>query len=432
MGIGHTDHRADDRRLDATGQIRNVHAVHGVRASVDRDDKRRRPSSSLGVEGPLGLLGRPHTRRSSAAACRSGEAQLHVAVYVVRGVGRRLRKAAVEELRRPSKRPPRTSPTGPGPGALARRDAPDRPHPVRPASLMAQATGSPLSETTADDRVVVPPWPSRLGRTTVPPRRSRRPQHVGLEAGVPELRSPRRRGAGTREVHGRDARGWRRGRCLRQHAVRQGVLLGDPRAGRRRVGVERPVRVGDPVAVVLVDLVGGRGRWVGQPRRRRHRVIRGQDRPAPRPRPRDDGRRGPAWPCGRRTAPRTGYEQAADEDRHDQLRSHAARGPAAPPRRACRGGPGSAAPRASMASGRNLSPDPTPRVSRRDREDIPSAGLARPTRPARPARSANGSTGGARLARSSTTPRASLAQRARKQHDRQVRQYEDTTDPWHE
>ena len=319
--IGLADHRAHDRGLDAARQVGDVHAVHRVRAPVDRDDQEAAVVEDLGVEGPLGLPGcREHQAIVGGRRADPVEAQLHVAVRrVVRRVGRRLREAAVEEpgvVGRPGGlrelRPP-----DPVRELLAGRDAPDRPRPPVGARV-ADGAGHELAALRDDRR-------RERGRAAVaeavgveddrplPARFARRPQDVlVLQAGVPELEpavAAPPRGTGAREVPQlaeTRADGVASG-CLGKHAVRQRVLRSDPRPGRRRVGVlERPVRVGDPVAVVLVHLVRRRGRGVGQPRRRRHRVIRGRDRRGrPRPPPRDGVRRGHAWPCGRRTAPRT-------------------------------------------------------------------------------------------------------------------------------
>ena len=319
--VRHVDHRAHDGRLDAVREVRDEHPVHRVRAPVDRDDQQPAVVEHLGLEGPLGLLG----RREDQAILGGRRpdpviAQLHVAVRrVVRRVGGWLREPAVEEagvVGGPG-RLGELRPRDPVRQLVARRDPSHRPRPpIGPG--VADRARDELAALRDDGRRQrgrpVMAEPVRVqDHGPLPVRRARRPQHVlVLEAGVAELEpavAAPPRGAGPGEVpqlaepgSDRVARG-RRGEDL----VGQRVLLRDPGPGGRRVRVlERPVRVGDPVPVVLVDLVGGRCRGVRQPRRRRHRVIRARCRPGRgRPRPPDDARRDPAWPCGRRTGSRT-------------------------------------------------------------------------------------------------------------------------------
>ncbi len=319
--VRHVDHGAHDRRLDPAREVRDVHPVHGVRAPVDRDDQQPAVVEHLRLEGPLGLLGRREDE--SILGGRRPDpvvAQLHVAVRrVVRRVGGRLREPAVEEagvVRGPG-RLGELRPRDPVRELLARRDPSHRPRPpIGPR--VADRARDELAALRDDGRrqrgrpVVAEPVRVQ-DHGPLPIRGARRPQHVlVLEAGVAELEpavAAPPRGAGPREVPQLAEPGSDRvaGGCRRQDVVGEGVLLRDPGPGRRRVSVlERPVRVGDPVPVVVVDLVGGRRRGVRQPRRRRHRVIRARCRPdRRRPPPPGDARRGPAWPCGRRTAPRT-------------------------------------------------------------------------------------------------------------------------------
>ena len=280
VGVGLVEDRPHDRALDAAGKVRDVDPALGVGAAPDRDHEQPAVGGDLGLEAPLRLLGgREHERVVGRVGAQPVVADLHVVVRrVVRGVGRRLRVAAVEEA---------GVVVGPRGGRelapldavrqlLAGVDAADPPAaPVRAG--VAQGEGDELAALrdghgreggralVAQGVGVEQDGAFRVGRV-------RRPEDVlVLESGVAELEpavaaAPRSADAGVVPELGQAGSDGCSIRMPVEDRRGQLVLGGDPGARLRRVAVlERPVRVGDRRAVIVVDLVRGRGRGVAGP-----------------------------------------------------------------------------------------------------------------------------------------------------------------------
>ena len=290
VGVGGVEQGPDDGLVDAVREVGDVDPGLGIGAALDGQDQQRAVVRDLRVEQPLGLLGRREHddvvgRLRPDPVIAQGEVPVR---RVVRGVGRRFRVAAVEEAGVV------VGPCGARELAprkaigqlFAGRGAADGPRaPVRPG--VADRARDELAALAHLDRRqrrgAMRAQPVRVEEHgPLPVRCVGRPQHVlVLEAGVAQLEpavpaSPGR--AGSREVPQRgqplaDLGPRREGA---EDALGQPVLRLDPGPGRRRVAVLKgTVRVRDPRAVVVVDLVGRRGLRVGQPCHDRHRTGSG-------------------------------------------------------------------------------------------------------------------------------------------------------------
>ena len=268
------EQRPNPRGLHAARQVGDVDAVGRIGAAPDADDEKAAVIGHLGLVAPLGLVRRrEHDRVVCGIGTEAVIAQLHVPVRrVVGGVGRRLRVAGVEEAtvvmgpRRRRELAPRqaigqvlpggNSTNGPGPpvGAGVADGVGDE------LTALGDRRGRHGGGAVVAQRVRVEERSAgRIGRV-------RRPQHVlVLEPGVAQLEpalATTPRGAGSRVVPqlGQPCADLRTRGHLAEHALGQRVLGIDPRARGRRIGVlERAVGIGDALAVVVVDLVGGRG-----------------------------------------------------------------------------------------------------------------------------------------------------------------------------